>query len=107
MLVHSLPRAKADLDVGAYDSVELPGRSDHHPVRLACVLKADPARVVLDVSHMEMGPISDSVAVFDGTVDELTITPFEGGSGVSQARIELNLATAAAIVPYEAARQVG
>ncbi|KAH8070868.1 hypothetical protein JL721_4783 [Aureococcus anophagefferens] len=105
VLVHSLPRAKADLDVGAYDSVELPGRSDHHPVRLACVLRADPARVdLLEKAAQDRCDAVDvtvaldnlrvegfsSLSSFDKLIDDLTSdgtptfctsdTPLPGGA---------------------------
>jgi type IV pilus assembly protein PilQ len=54
-----------------------------------------PARIVLDLTGVEPGAISDSVAVYDGTVEEVTVaaTPIEGG-GV-RTRVELSLAKAA------------
>jgi type IV pilus assembly protein PilQ len=54
-----------------------------------------PARIVLDLTGVEPGPISDSVAVYDGTVEEVTVaaTTIEG-VGV-RTRVELSLAKAA------------
>jgi type IV pilus assembly protein PilQ len=54
-----------------------------------------PARIVLDLTGVEPGAISDSVAVFDGTVEEVTVaaTTIEG-VGV-RTRVELSLAKAA------------
>jgi type IV pilus assembly protein PilQ len=51
-----------------------------------------PARIVLDLANVGRGPVSDSVAVYDGTVEEISLaeTPVEGG-GV-RTRIELALA---------------
>jgi type IV pilus assembly protein PilQ len=54
-----------------------------------------PARIVLDLTGVEPGAIGDSVAVYDGTVEEISVTasPVEGG-GV-RTRVELSLAKAA------------
>jgi type IV pilus assembly protein PilQ len=54
-----------------------------------------PARIVLDLTGVEPGAISDSVAVYDGTVEEVTVaaTTIEG-VGV-RTRVELSLAKAA------------
>ena len=54
-----------------------------------------PARIVVDLTGVEIGAISDSVAVYDGTLEEVSVaaSPIEGG-GV-RTRIELSLAKAA------------
>ena len=54
-----------------------------------------PARIVLDLTGVEPGQISDNVAVYDGTVEEISVaaSPIEGG-GV-RTRVELTLAKAA------------
>jgi type IV pilus assembly protein PilQ len=54
-----------------------------------------PARIVLDLTGVEPGAISDSVAVYDGTVEEVSVaaTTLEG-VGV-RTRVELSLAKAA------------
>lgn len=55
----------------------------------------DPARIVVDLSQTRPGEISDAVAVYDGTVEEITVTPFEDATGHERTRVELSLATAA------------
>ncbi len=55
-----------------------------------------PARIVVDLTNVGRGALSDSVAVYDGTVEEITLaeTPIEGG-GI-RTRVELALAKPAA-----------
>jgi type IV pilus assembly protein PilQ len=61
-----------------------------------------PARIVIDLTGVQPGPIADSVAVFDGTVEQISLasSPLEGGS--VRTRVELGLARAA---DYEVVRQ--
>ncbi len=54
----------------------------------------DPARIVVDLSQARPGEISDAVAVYDGTVEEISVTPFGDETGEECTRVELSLATA-------------
>jgi len=55
----------------------------------------DPARIVVDLSQARPGEIAEAVAVYDGTVEEISVTPFEDATGQERTRVELSLATAA------------
>ena len=51
----------------------------------------DPARVVVDLSQVRPGAISDAIAVYDGSVEEISVTPFEDATGQELTRVELSL----------------
>jgi type IV pilus assembly protein PilQ len=55
----------------------------------------DPARVVVDLAQVRPGTISDAIAVYDGTVEEISVTPFEDANGQQRTRVELSLGVAA------------
>ncbi len=55
----------------------------------------DPARIVVDLSQTKPGEIAEEVAIYDGTVEEISVTPFEDAGGQERTRVELSLATAA------------
>ncbi len=55
----------------------------------------DPARIVVDLSQVRPGAISETVAVYDGSVEEISVTPFEDATGQESTRVELSLGTAA------------
>lgn len=55
----------------------------------------DPARVVVDLAGVVPGQVDRHTAVYDGTVDEVRVTPFRDGSGRDATRVELALGTAA------------
>jgi type IV pilus assembly protein PilQ len=54
----------------------------------------DPARIVVDLSQVRPGAISDAIAVYDGSVEEISVTPFEDSTGQERTRVELSLGTA-------------
>jgi type IV pilus assembly protein PilQ len=51
-----------------------------------------PARIVLDLEGVQPGPISDSVAVYDGTVQEVSLAATPAEEGRVRTRVELGLA---------------
>jgi hypothetical protein len=55
----------------------------------------DPARVVVDLSRVRPGEISESIAVYDGTVEEVSVALSQDASGQELTRVELSLARAA------------
>ncbi len=54
----------------------------------------DPARVVIDLAGVTPGEVARAIAVYDGTIDEVTVAGFDN-QGASSTRIELSLATVA------------
>lgn len=54
----------------------------------------DPARIVVDLSQVRPGAISEAIAVYDGSVEEISVTPFEDATGQERTRVELSLGTA-------------
>jgi type IV pilus assembly protein PilQ len=54
----------------------------------------DPARVVVDLSQVSPGAIAETIAVYDGSVEEISVTPFEDAAGQELTRVELSLDTA-------------
>jgi type IV pilus assembly protein PilQ len=54
----------------------------------------DPPRIVVDLSQVRPGAISDAIAVYDGSVEEISVTPFEDATGQERTRVELSLGTA-------------
>ena len=57
--------------------------------------QADPDRVIVDLAGVDLGESADPVAVYDGTIDEISIAPFSTGSGESMTRVEVSLSGAA------------
>ncbi len=55
----------------------------------------EPARIVVDLAQTKPGEIAEEVAIYDGTVEEISVTPFEDAGGQERTRVELSLATAA------------
>ena len=88
------PSALSDVMVesdGAVTVVSLVGLTE--PVYNA-FQQDDPARVVIDLASVTPGEVADIIAVYDGTVDEVTLAGFDS-DGTSSTRIELSLATGA------------
>ena len=54
----------------------------------------DPARIVLDLASVRPGDVAEAIAVYDGTVEEVTIAGFEN-AGASSTRVEVSLAASA------------
>jgi type IV pilus assembly protein PilQ len=52
----------------------------------------DPARIVVDLSQVTPGAISDAIAVYDGSVEEISVEAFEDTAGQERTRVELSLA---------------
>jgi len=55
----------------------------------------DPARIVVDLARVRPGEISESIAVYDGTVEEVSVALSQDASGQELTRVELSLARAA------------
>jgi len=55
----------------------------------------DPARIVVDLAQVRPGQISDAVAVYDGSVEEISVEAFEDSAGADRTRVEISLAGAA------------
>ncbi len=53
--------------------------------------QAEPNRVVIDLASVEPGEVASAIAVYDGTIDEVTVTGFHH-EGASSTRVELSLA---------------
>jgi len=54
----------------------------------------EPARVVVDLAQVTPGSISEAIAVYDGTVEEISVTPFEDATGDASTRVEFSLGAA-------------
>ena len=99
----STPAAPTDMGPAQLSSVQVGVEGDTTVVSLegleAPVYNAfqqeDPARVILDIASVTPGEVAPAIAVYDGTVDEVTVTGFEN-AGAHSTRIELALATVAA-----------
>ncbi len=55
----------------------------------------DPERIVIDLADVESDAMSGPVAVYDGLVEEITMSPFATGSGEPVTRIEISTVGAA------------
>jgi hypothetical protein len=55
----------------------------------------DPARIVVDLAEVRPGEISDAVAIYDGSVEEISVEAFEDTAGAERTRVEISLAAAA------------
>jgi hypothetical protein len=51
----------------------------------------EPARLVVDLAQVGPGSISEATAVYDGTVEEISVTPFEDAAGYRSTRVEISL----------------
>jgi type IV pilus assembly protein PilQ len=104
----SEPAVLADVRVvneGATTVVSLVGAED--PV-FRSFQQGDPARVVVDLTGVVPGEVAKQLAVYDGTVDEVTVTRFADGSGRDATRVELALGTVAEheVLPVQGGLQV-
>jgi type IV pilus assembly protein PilQ len=55
----------------------------------------DPARIVVDLAQVEPGSAQPQVAVYDGTVEEVSVSGFENAAGQPSTRVELSLGAGA------------
>jgi hypothetical protein len=56
----------------------------------------DPDRIIVDLAGVDSGARSGGpVVVYDGLVEEITISPFASGSGDAITRVEISMAVAA------------
>jgi type IV pilus assembly protein PilQ len=55
----------------------------------------NPERVVVDLASVRPEEISDPLAVYDGLVEEVALSPFSTGTGEPMTRVEVSLAMAA------------
>jgi hypothetical protein len=55
----------------------------------------DPERIIIDLADVESDAMSGPIAVYDGLVDEITMSPFSTGSGDPMTRVEISTAGAA------------
>jgi type IV pilus assembly protein PilQ len=51
----------------------------------------DPARIVVDLAQVQPGTAKPQVAVYDGTVEEVSVSGFENAAGQPSTRVELSL----------------
>jgi type IV pilus assembly protein PilQ len=54
-----------------------------------------PARIVVDLDGVAPGAVAPTTAVYDGTVEEISVAAVEAGAGAMSTRVELSLAKAA------------
>jgi type IV pilus assembly protein PilQ len=57
--------------------------------------QAEPDRVIVDLAGVDFGEMVDPIAVYDGTIHEVTVVPFSVESGETMTRVEVSLAVAA------------
>lgn len=57
--------------------------------------QGDPARVVIDLQGVEPGAAARNLVVYDGTVEEISISEFETTAGETTTRLEIGLGTVA------------
>ena len=62
---------------------------------LSSFQQTDPARVVVDLQGVDPGSVSRSLPVYDGTVEEVTVSEFETAAGELTTRLEIGLGTVA------------
>jgi len=63
----------------------------------------DPERLTVDLAAVQPAELREPVAVFDGLVEEVSVSPFSQGTGEGSTRVELTLAAAADYVVEPAA----
>lgn len=102
------PAVLSDVQVvneGATTVVSLLGPGE--PV-FSAFQQTDPARVVVDLTGVVPGEIGEHLAVYDGTVEEVSVTRFSDGSGRDATRVELALGTVAEheVVPVKGGLEV-
>jgi type IV pilus assembly protein PilQ len=96
-------RSRTDPGAGAIDDVVVESQADASTVTLVGVeqpiftafQQTDPDRVVVDLAGVDAGSIAEPVAVYDGTIQEITVSPYSSGSGEMMARVEISLVGAA------------
>jgi len=54
-------------------------------------VQGDPARIVVDLHGVEPGHVAEALAVYDGTLEEISIESFVGADGELATRVELGL----------------
>jgi type IV pilus assembly protein PilQ len=77
---------------GEATAVTLLGVSD--PIFTAFA-QQNPERVVVDLASMRPDTLTDPLAVYDGLVEEVVLTPYSAGSGDPMTRVEVALAVPA------------
>jgi len=55
----------------------------------------DPERVTIDIASVQPAELREPVAVYDGLVEEISVSPFSQGTGDGSTRVELTLAVPA------------
>ncbi len=53
----------------------------------------DPSRIVIDLAGVSPGDVAEAIAIYDGTIDEVTVESFSH-EGASSTRVEVSLAAA-------------
>ena len=56
--------------------------------------QSDPDRLIVDLAGVETSLSSEPIQVYDGTLEEISVSPFPTGSGEMMARVELSLSKA-------------
>jgi type IV pilus assembly protein PilQ len=56
--------------------------------------QSDPDRLIVDLAGVETSLSSEPIPVYDGTVEEVSVSPFPTGSGEMMARVEVSLSKA-------------
>jgi type IV pilus assembly protein PilQ len=55
----------------------------------------DPARIIVDLSEVESDVTGGPVVVYDGLVEEITMSPYATGGGEAMTRVEISMASPA------------
>jgi type IV pilus assembly protein PilQ len=63
----------------------------------------DPERLTVDLASVQPAELRDPLAVYDGLVEEISVSPFSQGTGEGSTRVELTLAAMADYVVEPAA----
>jgi len=57
--------------------------------------QTEPDRIIVDLAGVDASMVQEPMAVYDGTVLEVSVSPFSTGGGESMTRVEISLAGAA------------
>lgn len=55
--------------------------------------QSGPDRVIVDLAGVDSGAVGDPISVYDGTIQEITVSPYATGSGDAMTRVEITLAS--------------
>jgi len=92
-------QSKAGVGAGVIDDVVVESQAAASTVTLVGVeqpvftafQQTGPDRVIVDLAGVDAGTMVDPVAVYDGTIQEVTVSPYASGSGEMMARVEISL----------------